>query len=804
MLIFRFTKTREEERDIMKRLSSILLFVLAIILCGSFLHADTQTINTVPSGNSSFITNLQTFLKDEEAARAQKVLSRVVTGGIGATDATLTHTISAVTAYVEGYYVYDAAVSHTYTASKDTFVLIRYDDSATVTVGDAAITYDGNFVFAETANGTAEPNAPAGTLMLFEAVTNGTAITTVNDYRTGGTVFLSDVRFAGGANGRLYAADAAISTLPTTILVDVDDALGDDVTIASTVYLVPYGGIVTLNSHTLTFTSPENIRQNGQQLFSGSGVAFTNGGKLDPLLWGTTANTSLIQAAVDALPSSSSGSTIELTSKQYTMVMTGGYGVRIDKSDITFTSTCNTEFIHDGSDINGQWFAIGVDSAAATFVKVHDISFIGPMKFTGSASSTSTGQGAIYALPPSTNYDAQTDGSYNISVMGCYFRGFTYDIYLKGVYGVEVAHCNMGSNVFIPGAGAGGYGVLTESIWGAKIHDNTFISDTDDRHAVYISCDGDNTGTEINYYINISDNEMDWNNTVAGTNFYRHAISARSTSHFVASDNFIRGPMHNGISLSTEELNSDDYVIEGNHVVEVRNTTGTTGGCIGFVYDATYTFTGVTVADNTCSEASGSDDTYGYSLGGVENALLDNNYAQLVGTDSIGIYISNSSDITLQPNHLDGSGTARSGVGLAGTVNNVIFFKQHIENMTTESIEALSTPTLSNMRYMYPLRAEVAFDGIGGITVTDTDDWISSVVTDAVGCNVTVDEPFIIPANHAFFTYTNRDGNEDNHYYTHSNPSTSIFLIGIRTLAGAAKPAANNSNDFDIVFVPHY
>ena len=65
--------------------------------------ADTHTHSTVPQQNSSFISDLQTFLRGEDAARyIQQFVGLVVSGGVDTTGGTLTHTPTSLTAYPGG------------------------------------------------------------------------------------------------------------------------------------------------------------------------------------------------------------------------------------------------------------------------------------------------------------------------------------------------------------------------------------------------------------------------------------------------------------------------------------------------------------------------------------------------------------------------------------------------------------------------------------------------------------------------------------------------------------------------------
>ena len=168
----------------MKHLKYIILTLL-ITLSPSISISATQTINTLPSAGSSFLSDVTSFMANEDANRfIQYLTPQVSSGGTASTDASLTHTISAVTGFPNGYYTNQAATSHTYTASKDTFVYLRDDDTRILVIGGAAITYDSYLAFAEMANGTSQPTTPIGFLLLLEAVTDGTGITTVNDLRS--------------------------------------------------------------------------------------------------------------------------------------------------------------------------------------------------------------------------------------------------------------------------------------------------------------------------------------------------------------------------------------------------------------------------------------------------------------------------------------------------------------------------------------------------------------------------------------------------------------------------------------------
>lgn len=272
-----------------------------------------QTINTLPAAGSSFLTDLDTFLTEEIPDYARYHLyNTVIEGGIGATDATLTHTISAVTAFPNAHYVYQAATSHTYTGSTRTFVYVRDDNTRTVTVAAATVTYDDYLVFVEMAAASDEPAVPEGCVYLFYADTSAVAITAVTDRRVGGIIPLS--RYDD-----LDAALTAIGDINATLLVTMRADVDDDETVPSNVSLAftRGGQFIVASTKTLTVYSPENVICSDRvQCFGGSGdTVFTVGGRV-PVGWfgavadGSTDSTAAVQAAIDAMPDARAGTLV--------------------------------------------------------------------------------------------------------------------------------------------------------------------------------------------------------------------------------------------------------------------------------------------------------------------------------------------------------------------------------------------------------------------------------------------------------------------------------------------------------------
>jgi hypothetical protein len=307
-----------------------LLLLLIVLFTFSTSFSDTQTINTLPSANNTFITDNANFLENEEPERDQDRGVVVKSGGIGATDASLTHTISQCIAYPNQYYVLQASVSRTYTASTDTFVFVRDDDDRVITIASAVITYNDYFVFAEMANSTDTPDAPTGTILLFEAVTDGTAITTVTDYRVLGTIILpfyntyqvDYIQVDQGADTtnsllnilttygttKKYTVEFSHKGTKTNTDYIISTSLDASAYTNVTYKFQPGARVSPDTSKTLTFYVPENIIAGERQnIKTGSGtIAFARPGVLHPGWWpdgapdASTDNTAAIQAAINA------------------------------------------------------------------------------------------------------------------------------------------------------------------------------------------------------------------------------------------------------------------------------------------------------------------------------------------------------------------------------------------------------------------------------------------------------------------------------------------------------------------------
>lgn len=137
-------------------------------------------VNTVPSNNTTFLTDLQAFLRNEDADRfaEQGFQGFVVSGGLNGTGAGLTKTPTSLVAYAGGYRITESG-SITYPASETIYVAANKD-----TTGNSG-TYTrvtGTHYLTDSASGS-EPTLPAGAVRLMTVTTDGSGVTAVVDRR---------------------------------------------------------------------------------------------------------------------------------------------------------------------------------------------------------------------------------------------------------------------------------------------------------------------------------------------------------------------------------------------------------------------------------------------------------------------------------------------------------------------------------------------------------------------------------------------------------------------------------------------
>lgn len=189
------------------------VFVSTVCLTSAWASGVDQTHSTVPAQNASFVTDLQTFLKREDAQRyADLFAGAVVSGGVDATGGTLTHTPTALTAYPGGYYVTETG-SVTYVSNSTCYLIVH-----TALTGNLGTfqRQSGTHYLTDCTSPT-KPALPTDALWLATITTNGSSVTAVVDLRTrvpyAGSYLYDDLPSAGVRGRVVVVQDVNSGTL---------------------------------------------------------------------------------------------------------------------------------------------------------------------------------------------------------------------------------------------------------------------------------------------------------------------------------------------------------------------------------------------------------------------------------------------------------------------------------------------------------------------------------------------------------------------------------------------------------------
>jgi hypothetical protein len=213
---------------------------------GTSIPAVGNPWNTVPSSNSTFIADLQTFLYNEDAQRfADMFSSFVVTGGVISTGAGLTKTPTSLQAYPGGYRITEIG-SITFLPSVTTFVIVHRDTSGNAGTYTRVI---GTHYLIDSVSGS-EPALPANSARIATVVTNTTSVTVVTDRR----VLLPTGPLTGGTGLTTYAAGDMVyapTANPLALARLADVAIGN-VIVSGGVGVAPAYGKVNVDRNAAT------------------------------------------------------------------------------------------------------------------------------------------------------------------------------------------------------------------------------------------------------------------------------------------------------------------------------------------------------------------------------------------------------------------------------------------------------------------------------------------------------------------------------------------------------------------------
>ena len=208
----------------------------------------STTKNPIPAAGASFLSDLQTFLRDEDPDRFRDMFTGfIVSGGTHATGAGLVHTPASLTAYPGGHYITETGAI-TYPDSTTHIWVICHKDTTTP-ITDWTRVSGTHYLFRNTGSASTPALPVVESAILMKVTTAGGAVTVVNNNRiripeSGGFISVKHPAFGAvgdGVTDDTVAIQAAINSLPAT---------GGSV-------LFPFGEYKV--SATITFTSNQTL-----------------------------------------------------------------------------------------------------------------------------------------------------------------------------------------------------------------------------------------------------------------------------------------------------------------------------------------------------------------------------------------------------------------------------------------------------------------------------------------------------------------------------------------------------------------
>ena len=301
------------------------LAIVALLLSVLAHTSQAATHQTVPSANFSFIPDLQTFLRSEDANRyADLYPNAVVSGGIHSTAAGLVGSPSALLAYLAGTYTTESGTI-TYPDTSVCWVIAHTDTTGNL----GSFTRVSGTHYLINCGSIPQPMLPSlptvSSVYLMKVTTTGGAITEVVDLRPwGGQTGFDLCKYVS-----LNDAMTALGSRPAHLLLNCHLPVTSNVSLPTTVTVWPTrnGSFAVEASVTITAVSPRQFPDSVDwQIFEGAStapIAFTNPGTVRPELWGagtsTSAanNTTYINRAITSQPVNSYTSTIKFSYGTY-------------------------------------------------------------------------------------------------------------------------------------------------------------------------------------------------------------------------------------------------------------------------------------------------------------------------------------------------------------------------------------------------------------------------------------------------------------------------------------------------------
>ncbi|GEM_PF-4880809 len=406
-----------------------------------------------------------------------------------------------------------------------------------------------------------------------------------------------------------------------------------DMTVPENICLKFDKGAILKVADTKTLTINGSIEAGLWQIFSGEGTI--TGVPLTTVVFpewfgaignGETDDTNALQKAINFI---ANGGRIHLTSN-YTKTAT----IIINSSDIDLTADINSSIIDTQPDISGIVISTGCKN----------IIFNGVRLF-GSCVGESQAGVAISCGA----------ASHDITFQHCYFDGYNMGIiYQHNNYNMTVESCSFYNMLFVPGLGAGGYGIVYQGSYNTKTINNYFDASVY-RHHLYIGKNPVEPDTHGDNHVVVGNIFMGQKSGTYATQFETRVKIMGNRNVTVTGNVFDGGISH--IMLDYIETPCENIIISGN------------------------TFKNLYKSGNYCcfiSEHSGSFATAAQNVMIANNVFQDSDGGSILMSDYL-------SEFTFNGNTIKNLGASSSGLFIQNGLQNAQICNNSFYTPTTSS-----------------------------------------------------------------------------------------------------------------------
>lgn len=425
---------------------------------------------------------------------------------------------------------------------------------------------------------------------------------------------------------------------------------------------------------------------------------------------------------------------------------------------------------------------IGRAGGSPAFVKTDRVKIIGG-RIIGAVASAAPAYGIAVVEPPNTPY-VNGDGCNDIELSGLAMSGFTGGFIATGASNIKIHGCSFGAMVYHSSLGAGGYGVLFQTCFDVIVEGNRFKAAGTDRHAIYVSANGNLPYNNNNVCKNVvlSGNIIDWTGT-GGVTGFEAPIEIRSAERIAITGNVIDGGF-GGIEYDACNANGLGVTITGNVVRGVRAGASQRNAIAVFRSSGSYTTRNVAIAGNAIEYDD--NNVNGITVDHCENAVVEGNTIEVrYGIDSI--IFAHSTNIRVGGNTVRVSSMASSHVAFAGTCSDITVGRGTHSGSVVSEYKYYSNPT--NIRFDFPRTVVVSWTA-GAATVADPDNIVNSQASDSFGFTVSF-ESWVTNLDTPNLAFTSAASNVCSLYRRSSAGQT--LTIGVKDFAGADLPAVSNN-----------